>query len=193
MSNPKLSLDLFNQAVAAKRQGHYDEAIRLQKQSIAAYPEDPDLMQNFYSMGKTYYLAGDYASSYTCYQIYDGLCIIRNPPILEDFISLCKGDKNAMQRFVLSFRNLANHIGHASLDKNNAGANEVLWYKSELAGKNPQNISSLSGYAGAAEQYNNKCIEMGFKSIEKWTKKFILHSQVEQKNILNLMNKIVES
>ena len=193
MSNPEFSLQLFNRAVEAKRQGRYSKAIRLQKESIAAYPEDPDLMQNFYSMGKTYYLLENYSLSIACYKIYNGLCIVRNPDIIRDYIRLNKGDREALQRYAMAFRNLAHNVGHSALDGNNKYSNEkeVLWYKYELEGKNANNL--LSGYAGVAEQYDNECIDAGFAYIHDWTTAFVRNQNAEKNSILSMMRQIVES
>lgn len=106
MSNRQLGLELFNQAVAKKREGKFIEAIKLQQQSIAACLDDPELPQNYYSMGKTFYLAGDYYSCLACYEVYNGLCVLKNPPIIEDYKKTLAGDSFAKQMLLGSFYNL---------------------------------------------------------------------------------------
>ena len=50
------SLGFFNIAVDYKRAGKFSEAIDMQVKSIRYYLFDPEILNNFYSMAKTYYL-----------------------------------------------------------------------------------------------------------------------------------------
>ena len=116
MSKESESTRLFQEAVEMKRQGNFARSIELQKQSVIAWPQDPELASNFYSMGKTYYLLQAYKPSFLSYKIYADLCSIKNPAILEDYRAFLNGDNFAAQRLNVSFRNLAHDLGHTIVD-----------------------------------------------------------------------------
>ena len=175
-SKGQQSAELFKKAVAMKRQGNFSEAIRLQKESIRIYPEDPELPNNYYSMAKTFYLMGDYDSAISSYMIYTGMCMMANSAILNDFQKSQHGDNYAAQRFVASFSNVARHIGHA-LDKkmNPQQSNEgARYYHDELMGKN------AAGYSDANSAYGEKCRVLGFRAVEAQCHRFLENFQREK-------------
>lgn len=216
MSNPQLSLKLFNEAVEMKRQGKYLQSIELQKQSMRAYPDDPNVMSNFYAIGKVYYLAGNYDMSIVSYRVYANLCAIKNPAILQDYSCISNYTNNlakklftpeeildqmqnyniVKQRFHGSFRNLAHNLGHTLIDRRELFLHrkEILWYEYELRGKDPeQEDYKLSGYRDKYEQYDEKCIQAGFEAIYHIYNTFLKDGRNAEQITINLMNSIVDS
>jgi len=203
MSDPDLSVRLFQKAVQMKRAGNFALSINLQKQSIKAYPEDPELPNNFYSMGKTYYLLQDYKHSLVAYNIYDGLCVMKNPMILQDYVVASKGDQFALQRLTAAYRNLAHNLGHTVVDggllsssvTNIYGSheNEILWYRYELMGKNPSEMPSMYEYRDSYLAYDEKCAEQGYKFIESFWEQFLEDSLKAKERIFDLIDTLVNT
>lgn len=59
MSDPDRSLQLFNLAIDMKRNGSFDEALKLYVESVRVYPDDPNWMEAFNAMGKVFYLKNE--------------------------------------------------------------------------------------------------------------------------------------
>lgn len=136
MSNPQQSLLLFNQAIEMKRKGYFNEAIKLYVESVLAYPEDPKGMEAFYAMGKVFYLKDNPSAAIKCYIIYNRLCVAKSSQILEDFVSMEKGDSNASFQLYDAYYNLANHLGWTYHKKNgdtHIQDNEKIYRDSLLA------------------------------------------------------------
>ena len=189
--SPELSLRYFNEAKQLRYQGNFTAAIALQKQSILVYQKDPELPTNFYSLGKTYYLNGDYDLSLKSYEVYNNLCVIRAPMILEDY-SMFTRSNSAKERFLSSFANLAHNTGHSLEDPKNAYkfSQEILWYKNELMGKGSANTSRL--VYEAYQKYDEECTLKGFSLIFSWMDKFFVNRNIHQ-DTLNLANSILNS
>ena len=174
MSNPQLSLDLFNQAMAMKRAGKFLEAIELQKKSIQAYPEDPDLAENFYAMGKLYYLAHKYNHSIIAYKVFHNMCVLTNIEYLDDYKRFTQGDAGMGEELYRDFYNLAHNLGHAMLDpKEKNKPNEILWYRYTVMGKRPQEVPGLAQYHDSYEEYDSECVSAGMRGISLWFRGFI--------------------
>ena len=189
--SPELSLRYFNEAKQLRYQGNFTAAIALQKQSILVYQNDPDLPTNFYSLGKTYYLNGDYNWSLKSYEVYNNLCVIKNPMILDDFIAFTNSNV-AKERFLASFTNLAHNTGHSLEDPKNTYkfSQEILWYKNELMGKSSANTSRI--VYEAYQKYDEECIIKGFSLIFNWMDKFLKNRNIRQDTI-NLIDSILNS
>ena len=172
MSNEELSTQLFNQSVAMRREGRYEEAIKLQKQSITVYPEDPEIASNFYSMGKIYYMMKEYEKSLIAYKVYNNLCVEKNPSIIRDYNAMLRyGDNLAQQKLLSSFRNLAHNVGHCVLDKDFQVkySKEIMWYRYLLMGKKPEQYMNNADKIGKDyEKYDESCMEKGFSVIFGW-------------------------
>ena len=189
--SPELSLKYFNEAKQLRYQGNFSAAISLQKQSILLYQSDPELPVNFYSLGKTYYLNGDYNLSLQSYEIYNNLCVIKNPMILDDY-SMFTRSNSAKERFLASFANLAHNTGHSLEDSKNIYkfSQEILWYKNELMGKSSANTSRL--VYEAYQKYDEDCTVKGFSLIFAWMDKFLSNRNIRQDTI-NLIDSILNS
>lgn len=189
--SPELSLRYFNEAKQLRYQGNFRAAIELQKQSILVYQNDPDLPMNFYSLGKTYYLNGEYKLSLKSYEVYNNFCVIKNPMILDDY-SMIMRSNTSKERFLASFANLAHNIGHTLEDPKNAYkfSQEILWYKNELMGKTSANTSHTvySSY----QKYDEECTLKGFSLIFEWMDKLLSSRNIRQ-NTINLINSILYS
>lgn len=158
------SVRLFNQAVEMKRAGRFDEALNLQRQSILAYPYDPELAGNFMAMGKVYYLKNDYSASFHCYCVYITLCALKNPAILQDYQAAASGNELAKMSLAGSFFNIAKNIGHALSDKDVPArlVNVINYYRNELMNKqlpNPE-LEALSN------EYDKKLANIAYSIIE---------------------------
>lgn len=189
--SPELSLRYFNEAKQLRYQGNFSAAIELQKQSILVYQSDPDLPTNFYSLGKTYYLYGDYNLSLKSYEVYNNLCVIRTPMILDDY-SMITSSNFAKERFLASFTNLAHNTGHSLEDPKNAYkfSQEILWYKNELMGKGSANTSRM--VHESYQKYDEECSLKGFRLIFDWMDKFLSNRNINQDTV-NLINSILNS
>ena len=189
--SPELSLRYFNEAKQMRYKGNFSAAIALQKQSILVYQNDPELPINFYSLGKTYYLNGDYNLSLQSYEVYNNFCVIKNPMILDDY-SMITRSNSAKERFLVSFTNLAHNTGHSLEDSKNAYkfAQEILWYKNELMGKSSANTSQI--VYEAYQKYDEECTLKGFYLIFTWMDKFFSNRNIRQDTI-NLMDSILNS
>lgn len=189
--SPELSLRYFNEAKQLRYQGNFTAAIALQKQSILVYQDDPDLPTNFYSLGKTYYLNGDYNRSLKSYEVYNNLCVIKNPMILDDFMAFTNSNV-AKERFLASFTNLAHNTGHSLEDPKNAYkfSQEILWYKNELMGKSSANTSRM--VYESYKKYDEDCTLKGFNLIFTWMDKFLKNRNIRQDTI-NLIDSILNS
>lgn len=189
--SPELSLRYFNEAKQLRYQGNFTTAIALQKQSILVYQDDPDLPTNFYSLGKTYYLNGDYNWSLKSYEVYNNLCVIKNPIILDDFIAFTNSNV-AKERFLASFTNLAHNTGHSLEDPKNVYkfSQEILWYKNELMGKSSANTSRM--VYESYQKYDEDCTLKGFNLIFTWMDKFLKNRNIRQDTI-NLIDSILNS
>ncbi len=191
-SNPTLSLSLFKQAVEKKREGNFAEAIHLQKQSIAAYPDDPDIMQNYYALGKTFYLAKNYGASVECYKVYNGMCVLKNNQILRDYQLMRLGDERAKLNLILSFRNLAHNVGQV-YRVSMAPRNMVEWYRCELMGKDPEAVPSLAGRSVDYEAFDAECINAGFDVIFSWFHDFLDDYESANREILKLSESVLHA
>ena len=192
MSNPQLSRALFDQAIAKKKDGKFLEAIALQKKSILAYPEDPDLAENFYAMGKLYYLANEYARSIIAYKIFHNMCVLNNIEYLDDYKSFTQGDKRMGEELYKDFYNLAHHLGHAILDsKEKNRPNEILWYRYTVMGKSPREVPGLVQYHDAYEKYDSECVSAGMSAISLWFRWFIQDFEVAKKDYDEAMEALI--
>ena len=195
MSNPQKSLELFNQAVAMKRAGRFAESIRLQKQSILEYPEDPELPNNYYSMGKTYYLMGEYDLSIACYKVYNGLCVMMSPAILADYRKALSRDSAALQRLSMSFRNLAHNLGHSLNDPKmlSSKRNEIRWYTLELMGRRPAEVEpNLARYEESYWKYDDECADIGFNVLEYLWQIFLKNQSAAENEINDLAMTLIK-
>lgn len=169
MSDPELSLTLFNKAVEMKRAGRFEEAVRLQVESIKAYPDDPEIMEAYYSLGKIYYLAGNFRKSRQCYIVYLRLCEIKNPPILHDYRSMQNGDSYAKERLMGSFYNIAHHLGRADLDYNygtrSDSFNEREIYRKSLMGVQCQSTDRYGAYVNQAVKHGYDIVFKEFNAM----------------------------
>lgn len=212
--SPELSLQYFNEAKRFRHQGNFKGAIQMLKNSILVYQNDPDLPMNFYSLGKTYYLAVEFTMSLKCYEIYCNICAIRQPEIISDYkkmdqrnmrdrkegervedfiISQMFGGMDASVKFNSSFRNLAHNVGHAIEDPKNISRfyREISWYRYELMGENPQ--SKMPEVYDSYEKYDESiCTESGFKKIYSWMDNFLTSRDIE-KYTVEMINDILNS
>ena len=157
------SLGFFNIAVDYKRAGKFSEAIDMQVKSIRYYLFDPEILNNFYSMAKTYYLMCKYADSLNCYRIYLQLCILKSPDIANDFHAANDGIIDAAIRLNMIFRNLFKNMGHSMYDEKNKKEKgiEINYYRSELVNNpliNPQ-------YKMMSENYEKELINLTAPSV----------------------------
>ncbi len=187
MTKAEQSTQLFNQAVEMKRQGRFAEAIRLQQESIRVYPEDPELPNNYYSMGKIFYLMNEFDACYSCYLAYTGMCVEFQPKILTDFQDVLRGDRNATERFVASFSNIARHIGHSIIDEKMKfqKSREIDNYRQELMGK------KINGYSDVGSEYGNECCKLGFSAIEEKYVKYLNDFDSAHKVTFNLAKELL--
>ena len=187
MTKVEQSTQLFNQAVEMKRQGRFAEAIHLQQESIRVYPEDPELPNNYYSMGKTFYLMNNYTASLSCYLVYTGMCAEFQPAVLRDFQGVLNNDRYAIERFAPAFSNIARHMGHAVMDEKMKfqKSREIEFYRQELMGKRN------NAYSDAGSEYGNQCCDAGFSGIEGQYRKYINNFQAESKVTLDIAKKLL--
>lgn len=195
MSNKELSLQLFNQGLEAKRQGRFAESVRLQQESIRAYPEDPDLPQNFYSMGKTLYLAGKYNSAVVCYAVYNTLTVFRNPALLAAWKKARQGDRAAENALYKEFYIVAKHIGHASMDPEDGGKHTraISFYQAELMGKHPERDPQMSKDLDAVIAYEGATVQNGMEVVVEGLQELADHEQEHRKNTTKYMNVLVSA
>ena len=204
--SPELSMQYFNEGKKARHQGDFKRAIEMFKNSILVYQADPDMPTNFYSLGKTYYLDNNTKMSLACYEVYNNLCTLINPPILNDYRRINKNltvasfigrfididtdiggtNNEAGGRFFTSFRNLAHNIGHAIDDPKNTykHSHDINFYRSQLLGQNSDIPTS------SYERYDAECTLTGFNQIYSWMDNFFKYKDM-QKYTLNLMNDIL--
>lgn len=213
--SPELSMQYFNEGKKARHQGDFKRAIEMFKNSILVYQADPDMPTNFYSLGKTYYLDNNTKMSLSCYEVYNNLCTLMNPPILEDYKSFHNSQPyeiehhsgedflessirnftksyatniSAQTRFQGSFRNLAHNIGHTIDDPKNTykHSEDIKFYRSQLLGQNSDIPTS------SYERYDAECTLTGFNQIYSWMDNFLKNTDM-QKYTLNLMNNILNA
>lgn len=132
--NPQLSFELFQKALQEKRNGNYNNALVLYKQSIYAYLNDPQLQNTFYAMAKVFYLDKQYSNSIHCYDIYLSLLLAKNTNLL-----------NYSSEDV--FYSLAHNMGWALLTnyfENNNDIAKIIdgvnYYRLELSGHETDNM-----------------------------------------------------
>lgn len=217
--SPELSLQYFNEAKRLRHLGDFKRSIEMLKMSILVYQADPDLPTNFYSMGKTYYLDNNFRSSLKCYEIYNNLCALRNPAIIEDYSNFCNpqpptadgksgeeflnafignfmksyvSSTEARIRFQTSFRNLAHNVGHSINDSANQNrySLEIRWYQQELLGQNPGN--SIPDVYSSYQQYDEKCTDIGFNKIYSWLDNFLTSKNMTTYTI-TMINDIINN
>lgn len=136
MTQQEARIDFFNRATAEKRKGNFKEAIRLQQQSIKAYPEAKDIAQNFYALGKIFYLMGNYQDATIAYTVCIRLSIINNPAMLDDYKAMSPDNPEPQTRLVSFLMHPARHIGHAVFDPkcNDIYGVEIKNYRDSLMG-----------------------------------------------------------
>ena len=190
----ELAVKLFNEAVKLKRAGKFKESIDLLKASIKADPYSPDILQNYYSMGKTYYLLGYYFKALDCYKVYNGLCCIKNPPIISDYKYAKNGSKAAKSRLLSAFDSLALHVGYASLtglDQLNSEISQK-WYSYTLMGKNPLTMPDMEPYQDEAENWDCQSMEMGYQVIFNWFNEFAENNSLAEDKIYGLASALLK-
>lgn len=186
MSNPAQSLKLFNQALDMKRKGNLDEALKLYMASIFEYPDDPNVMDTFYAMGKVFYLNGNPLAAIRCYMVYNYLCVSKTSLILSDYEAMKDGDCIAGNRLCGSYENLANHLGWSYYEAMNAPIAEAHQkiYRDLLMGG--QKYSSLSGeQQNSYDEQEKNCKNIGYQLIFSDFQKMIdcpnkMHEEFQQ-------------
>lgn len=170
MTNEEESLKLFNDAVHLKRQGHFDDSLRMYVKSIQAYPDNPKGMETFYAMGKVFYLKGNATTAVKCYTVYNRLCALKTPLILQDYQNMLRNDKIAEQNIVKVFCNLALHWGWSSAkvqlskDFYSINSENEHLYRNSLLGKNDTTFVSVSQQI-IYNQYQDSCKNIGYQLI----------------------------
>ena len=170
MSNRDISLQLFNQAIEMKRKKCFDDALRLYVESVRIYPDDPNWMEVFDAMGKVFYLKENAFAAVKCYTIYNRLCALKTPLILQDYQAMLRHDSEAKGRLVEAFYNLAIHWGwsHAKAQITEDfyflnSANELI-YCDSLLGRHPHSALSVKQQI-IYDQYQSGCRNIGFQLI----------------------------
>lgn len=201
-----LSLQYSTEAHQLQNQGDFSKAIDLQIQSILIYKSNPDLAFNFYRLGNTYYLYGDYKLSLMSYEVFNNLVVIKNPNILKDYkmygiykmysmTTRLNVDKERLEKFYSSFFYLAYHVGHSIEDCKNINTfyREILQYKNQLKGRVSEDNSHAT--LEASMRYDKKCIFSGFHLIFTWMNKFCGNRPIQlmQKYTDDLMDFIFNS
>lgn len=195
MTNQQLSIKLFNESIAMRHDGNYIEAINLQKQSIETYPDDPDIAENYYSLGKTYYLAGDYKKAVDCYKVYNGLCVIKTPVIVRDYNAYLTGDIAATHRFMSSYANLARNTGYAfrNMSSGKGPGDWDIWYRYMLMGKDPNSMPNMAKYKRDNIENDERATQDGMFVISTWFKEFSSDFYKTKQVIIDLATDIVQT
>lgn len=168
ISDPKeLSDNLFSKAIEEKRKGNFNEAIRLQQKSIYAHPNIMGTTQNFYALGKIFYLWGKYEYAVGAYFVCVNLSIINNPAMLDDYKSAKIEDPSAQIRLASFLMHPARHIGHAVFDPQNNDhyGTEIKNYRDSLMGRDtPQRTKREDEYDDAVI---NRTLPFTYKKLDE--------------------------
>lgn len=170
MSDPDRSLQLFNLASDMKRNGSFDEALKLYVESVRVYPDAPNWMEAFNAMGKVFYLKMNFAAAVKCYTVYNRLCVLKTPLILQDYQAMLRNDNEAKKRLLEAFYDLATHWGWSHAQEQIGkefyslnSANELI-YCDSLLGRRPYSAVSVTQQI-LYNQYQNGCRAIGFQLI----------------------------
>lgn len=195
------SIELFNRALDAKRSGNISEAVRLQKASIREYPEDPEIYQNYYALGKLFYLLKDTNKAMAAYRVYVGFVVLTNPMVIDDYKAVGRQlpvgsfipqeipGSNALpgasQRLGFFF-NVSRHIGHVLFDDEYETRffDEIKYYRDGLLNK-PRVAPKEFRYDAAME-------DGGSKFVKKWLDEFCDDWDKSVRETVGLANFIVE-
>lgn len=190
MSDPRLSSQLFSEALQAKRNGNYIKALTLYKKSILVYPDDPDLRNTFYSMAKVFYLLGEYQVSALSYATHVSFTLKRGPAIITDYRD---GQLNNLSHF---FENTSHNFGQAlaACNKENLAKfkNEILWYRTELSGQDPHYETSLLPFEDDYKYFDSQCVHIGFKEVLSIIDEHSKNLQPTFDKYVNTANKILD-
>ena len=172
MNKVELSQKLFEEGRTLKRSGDYRGALQKYRESVQAYPEDPENAGTISAMGKVFYLDGQYSMAVLAYETSFFMTIV--PDMLQDYADLINDNIDDMRRFrFLSFlSNPARHIGHALQDPNDyAHQKDIHFYTEGMKGKQQPNYDDSA--------YDNTCKNLGIKNLEQLMKLYYsLHGDI---------------